>query len=84
MREWREKKDSLQTLPDKKKRLLGGGCKVNNPDMEEELVVWISNLRASNFRVTRTQIQNKALELSQGNSVFTVTDSLVYYLFVSV
>ena len=84
VREWRKKKDSLQTLPDKKKRLLGGGRKVNNPDMEEELVVWISNLRASNFRVTRTQIQNKALELSQGISVCTVTASLVYYLFVSV
>lgn len=34
-----EKKDSLQTLPDKKKRLLGGGRKANNADMEEELVV---------------------------------------------
>ena len=43
-----EKKDSLQMLPDKKKRLLGGGRKVNNPDMEEELVVWISNLNEKN------------------------------------
>ena len=66
VRTWRKNKASLLALPSKKKRIQGGGRKPHNPDMEEELLAWISDLRASNLRVTRTQIQRKAFELSEG------------------
>ena len=34
--------------------------------MEEDLVEWIESLRAENLRVTRADIQQKALELYHG------------------
>ena len=43
----------------------GGGCKASLPEMEEELVVWIDALRASNLRITRISVQRKAIELAQ-------------------
>ena len=33
--------------------------------MEEELVTWIESLRAQNLRITRSNVQSKALELAQ-------------------
>ena len=38
----------LQTLPAKKKRLSGGGCRAALPEMEEELAAWIQTLKAQN------------------------------------
>ena len=66
VRVWRKDKSKLEVLPEKKKRLPGGGRKPGQPEMEESLSIWISNLREKNLRVTRSQIQQKALELSQG------------------
>ena len=67
VREWRKLKAELEKLPEKKRRLEGGGRKPALPEMEEELSSWIENLRASNFKVTRTSIKQKALELTQAN-----------------
>ena len=83
IREWRKKKESLLTLPDKKKRLHGGGRKANQPDMEEALLSWVSDLRCSHLRVTRTQIQRKALELSQGNQTKQAYQYAVMTLYFS-
>ena len=66
VRVWRKDKSKLEELPDKKKRLPGGGRKPSQPEMEELLFIWISNLREKNLRVTRIQIQQKALQISQG------------------
>ena len=55
----------IHPIPTKKKRLCGGGHKTTLPDMKEDLVAWIEGLRAHNWRVTRTSIQSKVLELAQ-------------------
>ena len=65
VREWKKQKDQLGSLNSKKRRLDGGGRKAALPDMEEELVTWIESLRAQNLRVTRSNVQSKALELTQ-------------------
>ena len=62
------KKGQLALAPRQKKRLYGGGQKAADPDIEV-LFSWISDLRASNLQSTRTQIQQKALEISQGLSI---------------
>ena len=49
VREWRQKKANLLVLPDKKKRLYGGGWKAPDPNIEEVLCSWIGDLRASNL-----------------------------------
>ena len=82
VREWRKKKESLLMLPDKKKRL-HGGRKANQPDIKEALMSWVSNLRCSHLRVTRTQIQRKALELSQGNQTKQAFQYAVMTLYFS-
>ena len=48
-----------------------------NVEMEESLLGWISELRASNLRVTRSQIQIKALELS-GKYIYFIVNILNY------
>ena len=63
--EWKKQKDQLGSLNSEKRRLDGGGRKATLPDMEEELVTWIESLRAQNLRVTRSNVQSKALELAQ-------------------
>ena len=44
--------------------------------MEEELVTWIESLRAQNLHVTRSNVQSKALELTQarGEEDFRASD----------
>ena len=76
VREWKKQKDQLETLNSKKRRLDGGGRKAALPDMEEELVTWIESLRAQNLRVTRSNVQSKALELAQaeGTEDFHASD----------
>ena len=64
IREWRQKKSELESLPSKKKRLEGGGRKAALPEMEEELVAWIEGCRAKHFRVTRISVQKRAAELA--------------------
>ena len=72
VREWRKQKQLLESLPRKKRRLDGGSRRAALPETEEELVVWIDALRASNLRVTRNSVQRKAIELAQtsGNEEF--------------
>ena len=77
VRQWRKQKNDLLALPDKKKRVHGGGRKANDPDMEDVLAAWISDLRAENLRVTRTQIQGKALELSQSTGMLNTVQCIV-------
>lgn len=64
VKEWRKQKQSLTDLPSKKRRLDGRGRKAAHPEMEEELVSWIECLRQQNMRVTRSNIQPKALVMS--------------------
>ncbi len=66
VRVWSKQKAELERLPSKKRRLEGGGRKVALPEMEEELAAWIEGLRSQNFKVTRTSIQYKAVEIAQG------------------
>lgn len=65
MHEWKKQKAQLDSLPAKKRRLDGGGRKPAMPQLEEELSSWIENLRSGNFKVTRSSIQRKALEIAQ-------------------
>ena len=86
IREWRQKKSELQKLPKKKKRLEGGGRKAALPEMEE-LIAWIEGCRAKNFRVTRSSVQNQAVDLAktQGNQCMTNgTFSLINFCVIQV
>ena len=67
--EWRQKKPACSCFQTKRKGVYGGCRKAADPDMAEVLFSWISDLRASNLRVTRTQIQQKAREISQGQGM---------------
>ena len=51
--------------------------------MEEALLSWVSDLRCSHLRVTRTQIQCKALKLSQGNQTKQAFQYAVMTLYFS-
>ena len=87
IREWRQKKSELQKLPKKKKRLEGGGRKAALPEMEEELIAWIEGCRAKNFRVTRSSMQNQAVDLAktQGSQCMTNgTFSLINFCVIQV
>ena len=61
VREWKKLRDDLQMLPQKKRRMEGGGRKATLPDIKDELLVWIDEMRAENQQVTRSSIQQKAL-----------------------
>lgn len=51
-------------------RIKGGGRKVLNEEMELEVYNWIISMRCQHFRVTRTGIQQKALEIMGSESGF--------------
>ena len=42
VRQWRLKKEELNLMPKKKKRLDGGGRKARLPDVEETLMAWMA------------------------------------------
>ena len=64
VREWKKQKDVLEwTLPQKKRRLDGGGRKAALPGVEEELVIWIDEMRAENQQVRCSGIQQKVLSI---------------------
>ena len=73
IRVWRKNKSQLKKMPSKCVRLPGGGCKPCAPDMEEVLAVWIDGQRSCHLRVTRSDIQRKAVELYQGESAFSAS-----------
>lgn len=63
VREWRKQKEELEGLPPGKKRLSGAGRKPAFPNMEKKLVAWIEAQKADKMKLTRTDIQTKAVEL---------------------
>ena len=63
VRDWSKQQKELESLKSKKKRLEGGGRKAAHPVMEDDLVAWIESLRTEKLKVTRADIQRKALEL---------------------
>lgn len=63
VREWRKQREELLKLPPSKKRLSGGGRKPAFPDLEDQLVAWIETQRANEMRITRSDIQIKAVKL---------------------
>ena len=72
MREWRQKKDGLEVLPSKKKRLEGGGRKAAYPEVEDEVLAWIEGCREQNFHVSRSSVQTRAIEVAIVHSVMEV------------
>ena len=75
VRQWRLKKDDLNLMPKKKKRMDGGGRKARLPDVEVMVMAWIDEMRSGNLRVTCSAIQRKAIELArcEGDTEFTAS-----------
>ena len=75
VRQWRLKKEELNLMPKKKKRLDGGGRKARLPDVEETLMAWIDEMRSGNLRITCSALQRKAVELArcEGDTEFTAS-----------
>ena len=71
VRQWRKQEASLLALPDNNKRIAGGGRKAKQPELEEIVAAWIFDLRSRNLRVTRTQIQRKALNFHKVNCMLS-------------
>lgn len=67
VREWRKQKELLSTLPPGKVRVGKSGCHPLLPEMESNLVTWI---RDSPVKPTHSKIQEKALELHDGEQPF--------------
>ena len=65
IREWRKQKDQLQQASTSRKRLDGGGRKPVYMEFEGQLLEWIKEARSKEIHVTRTMVQQKALDLSQ-------------------
>ena len=78
VREWKKQREELQALPPKKKWLEGGGRKAALPCVEEEVVLWIDEMRAEHQQVTRAHIQQKALSIARswGETDFTASRGL--------
>ena len=60
VREWRQNKDKIVAAKDKRQRLDGGGRKVTDQQLEEELLKWIFERRNNMLRVSRKLIMFKA------------------------
>ena len=63
----KKQRDDFQMLPQKKRRMEGGGRKANLLDVEDELLVWIDQMCAENQKVTWSSIQQKALSIICGH-----------------
>ena len=71
IREWSQKADVIaennaKSGGSKRKRLDGGGRKLTDTDLEDELVEWIYNRRENMLRVSRKLIMSKAKYIYQG------------------
>ena len=66
VREWRQKKEGLEELPSKKKRL-EGGRKAAYPEVDGEVLAWIEGCREQNFRVSRSSVQTRAIEVASAH-----------------
>ena len=66
VRDWRKHKAELISLPATRKRLGRGGRKPAFPEMEDSLMVWIAAQKAMDYKVSRDDVQKKAMQLSQG------------------
>lgn len=65
IREWRENIENIKARASekggsKRRRLDGGGRKLTNAELEEELLEWITERRAAMLRVSRKLIMKKA------------------------
>ena len=65
VREWRAKMEDIKArVADKgglkRRRLDGGGRKLTNDDLEEEVLIWIMDRRSAMLRVSRKLIMKKA------------------------
>ena len=78
MREWRSIIDKIETTKSNKERLEGGGRKCNDRELEEELVLWIHEMRSKMLHVSRKMIMFKAKKMVDGKNTDPVTqDSFV-------
>ena len=73
VRDWGKQKEQLNTLPSKKQCLPGAGRKPKLPEVKEQLAVWIEHQLAHHLRVTRTMIQQKAIQLHAGEEEFSAS-----------
>lgn len=73
IRDWKKNRAKIEQTSAISKRLPGGGRKACSPCMEEALADWIDSYRSCHFRVTRSAIQRKALELYDGDTEFTAS-----------
>lgn len=60
VREWKVNAESLKQVGAKRMKLQGGGCKIKNLDLEEDLLEWIHERRDNSLRVSRKLIMRKA------------------------
>ena len=60
VREWRQNKDKIIKMKDKRHRLDGGGRKLTNEQLEDEIFKWILKRRENMLRVSRKLIMIKA------------------------
>ena len=72
VREWRGKEADLKLLPARRKKLKGGGQKINWPEIEEKLMTWLNRHREKGVRVTGKALKREALRLhkTEGNQGF--------------
>ena len=77
VQEWCKQKSELEKLAKSKKRVRGGGRKVNYPDIEVKLISWFEERRGKGVRVTGNGLKREAhrLHKANGNQSFKGTNS---------
>ena len=68
-----KQKEQLKTLPRRNQGLSGEGRKPKHWEVEEQLAAWIEHHWANDFSLTRTTIQQKAMQLNQGDEKFSAS-----------
>lgn len=63
VREWCINKEKIGSLAETRKRVDGGGCGLKYPDIEERLLKWFADKRASGARVMGQSLKYEALQL---------------------
>ena len=69
IRDWCKQKETLKKMKknkgqSKRRRLVGGGRKTLDEEMEKALFDWIKEMKASNLCVSRRMIKMKARDIS--------------------
>lgn len=60
VREWRQNKEKIVVMKDKRQRLEGGGRKLTDQQLEDDILKWILERRGNMLRVSRKLIMFKA------------------------